>query len=340
MLTREEFKINKNALVFILFLSFMATLALISEFFQTPNFEHLNANLYKNPLGHEFLRKVTKLNFKNRLVEIRAEKKLDPNQIENWYLTAPRKLLAKENPFYLMKGLLSKIKIRKVIPKDSINLSNFSLSPPSVSIELMTSDLERVTFSLGIMNPIDQSAYITYDNQDYIYQIDIPEISLHSFSLNDFIESNIFNVMPQKVTYIKLYQLSKGRYKTTKVDIKQKNGKWYDGAKELDKDKVENFLESLMLTKAQMILDIIPENLTKTIDRYFNPPLYLLELADEDGQKITAEISQLITRTIDELKINKRENVFSKTSHREHPYVIDRKILNILQINHYDFKKR
>src|SRR5690606_11305733 len=88
----------------------------------------------------------------------------------DWNLTSPRLMPAKPSTIQELIKDLSSLKILKVHRNDALNTSNFSLDNPLISLVLKTELEEEITMKLGLINPIDNSAYISLSSADLIYQ--------------------------------------------------------------------------------------------------------------------------------------------------------------------------
>ena len=307
--------------------------ALASEFFQAPEIQNTALNRYQLLIKPEQVDQVQSIELKNRLGDFTLSK-LKSN---SWSLTSPRNLPSNQETVQSILKNLKEIRIRKILPKDAINISNYSLDAPLMKVKLKYFGGKESTLSVGLVNPIDRSTYVTFSNKEAIYHVDSLKGSLESLSLANFIESKIFTQKKSEVSHIKIYR-GKLPSPSTRLALTKVKGNWENQAKKnVDPKSVDTFLSTVLNLKSSLILDKRTEKLDKSIEKYFKSPSYTVEVASL-GEKVFYEISYLIN-TIPDIKMEKRQTFIIKASNREHPYIVEKSKLPIFQKKDRSFKK-
>jgi len=321
----------KASTVFVLVFALLLTgSALLSEFFQSPGVS-LGELQLTNPVQHQGLKNLTKIEIKNRLETFELAPSGQKNEQE-WRLTHPKQLPANMATIDKILDSLRNIKVKKLYPKDPINLSNFSLDHPISRIKLVEGDQAETTISFGIINPIDNTTYISFDDKDYIYKIERPEHLIQSFDLASYVDSSLFSSLSDNINKISIYR-GKIEKNLKQLIMSKSDSDWTDSKnRKLSEEKVQSHLKSLLNVKGVMILDKQTPSLEKGLDKYFKYPLYTVYVYEKDKKNpITYEISPLIS-SLPDINIEKKKNVVVRASNRNHPYLLDKSILKLLEI--------
>ncbi len=301
-----------------IFLFTIITAAMWSEAFQTPTSETETYSEYRNLFPPDYFNTISELTIKNRLGELTLTKKEG-----HWRLTAPRNLLVKQAIPVRAIEVLKAIKIRKILPKDAINISNFSLDAPLLSISLKKDSSPAVELSLGLVDTIGNSTYVTLSDQEAIFHIDSPGTSFDNLELSSIVESSLFSFPLEELTY---YELKKWQVKKPLLLIIKKRGVWIDHKKrELRIDKVQKHLEKMWRLHSTTILDQRTEKMNQKIDKYTDErPFYLLTVKSKKGELVSYKISTILS-SLPDLRIEKGSHFVIKASNRIHPFLLDKK---------------
>lgn len=327
---------NKESLSYWILGVFIVALflsALNSIFFQAPTDTTTEFNRYRTLFTDESLSGVEEVQLKNRLGSFRVTKSKDGH----WKLIDPRLLPAKENVINKIIETLKEIKIRKVFQKDPINISNFSLDRPLLSLTLSFAEKEKITVDVGLINPFDNSTYVIISDKDAIYDIDSLKFSLETLELTDFVDSKVLSLPAEQITSVHLYR--KDSKNSSVINIYKDEEHWMDRSKNaLDPEEVQQYLNSLAAIQSSFILDKQSEELQKEIDELLQNPLYTMEIQDASGNTYTYTISNLINKLTD-VKLEKRQNFLIRASNRDHPYLLNKDILKTFNQSGKRFKK-
>lgn len=323
---------SKTAGPIFLFVLVLVAGGLFSELFQAPKKGLTGLELYQNPVPESFLKNLDQLSLSNRLGEVILEKR---ENTQKWYLTSPRKLEANTKVINQITESLAKIKVKKLYQKDSINISNFSLSTPLMEINL-TSGRQKLKFSLGIINPIDNSAYITLDHRSLIFQIEGLQYPIEGLNISDFINSKIVETPFDEIKKVELFF---GKPHSRRfLSIKRDGPLWLDSrGKELNTKTVEAFLEKFIGLKGQIILDKMNEETNKTLEKFWNSPQYSLVITDNSDKEIIYQFTSPVP-AIPEVKVEKKQTISIISGSKEYPFLVDKNVLNYFSVREHKLR--
>lgn len=328
---------NRTKAANVLTFMFLITIilgALASEFFQAPLTKNTALSRYQLLIKPEQIEQIKEIEITNRLGVFKISK----DNLKLWSLTEPRNLPSNQQTVKNILSNLGKIKIRKILSKDAINISNFSLDSPQMKLRLSYFGGKEQTLNLGLLNPIDNSTYVTFTEQEAIYHVDALKGNLESLNLSNFIDSKIFTQKISDVTQLKIYR---GKLPATKTRLFLKRNKdgWEDSNKNvLESKTVEKYLANLFNLKSSLIIDKRSEKLDKALLKYFKNPSYTMEVEQKNGQKAFYEVTYLIN-TIPDLKMEKRQTFIIKSSNRAHPYIIEKLKMPLFHKSQRSFKR-
>ena len=307
--------------------------ALLSEFFQAPTESLHELGEYQTVLRSSDLEAVTEVTIKNRLGSFTLAK----NQYDNWQMTSPREYPATESTMSQIIDALGNLKIRKIYEKDLINTSNFSLDRPQLEITFTNKEKVTQTLQVGLVNPIDNSTYITFDKKKAIYHIDAINYPFEKLDLGQFIDTRIFSL---DVANISSFALYRGSISNSNLQLefvhKENNWEMKDG-RVLEPGKVEEYLEELISLKSQVILDRQTDALKEKIDENLATPYYLIRIVDDKSRELTYKITWPLA-SLPDIKMEKRENFMISATDRKYPFLIHRDHFALFQKRQNQFR--
>jgi hypothetical protein len=299
----------------IFFVFALALSAGISEFFQAPKTLNQELEQYHFLFTKNQIANFDQIKIENRLGEF----SLARTETGVWELTSPRVLPASADLVSRMTRTLEGVKIRKLFPKDPINLSNFSLDNPLMKIKLTSTTKnieEEVHF--GLVNPIDNSTYIYSDTKEVIYHVDALANSLEGLGLSDFVDSKVFTMNTDQIASFELFR---GR-SSKQLSLKRDKDQWLGrNDKPVRPDDVVKYFNGLLEVRSALILDRLTEKLSENLERLLKTPFYYIKIVTASGEEITYEISTIVNNLPD-VKLDKGQIYIVKASNRSHPYVL------------------
>jgi hypothetical protein len=300
------------------------------EFFQDNRVKRSIENLINNPVKEDIIANTHSIRFKNRIGTFSIM-----NENKNWVLKEPRVMPAKTSTISRIMNSLKSISVHTIHQYEPINIQSFSLDKPTIEIDLFTKLDEKVNIKIGIINPINNTSYMTVSGQDRIYQINLLKNNFESLELSDFIDSRIFSVDVDDIKSFKIYH---GKNKATFNELSFKNDNWKSKKyNTISNASTEKTIQSILNINTHMIIDKKDEKLSNFIKNYFDSPLYRLEIKTKKGKSITYTVTTNI-KAITDLKLEKRHYFLMKSSDRPYPYVISKNYLSKFLIRYSNLK--
>ncbi|MBL7664828.1 MAG: DUF4340 domain-containing protein [Bacteriovoracaceae bacterium] len=304
--------------------------ALISELFQAPTVPYDMAQIYVNPVPEEIFTNIKNLSLKNKFGEFKMQKNLDENspKHDTWRLLSPRELPAKAQTLKQIIDALQEVTVRKIHQYEPINISSFSLDNPLIHMEFEVIDGAKYEIKIGLINPIDNSAYMTVTDHQTIYQIENLKFPIETFELGDFIEPRIFVFNPAEVDELSFYReqiTNRPYFKITKTE-----NNWFDSRQTaLDATKTAEYFKNLFNLRSQVILDKPDESIIELLDQSLKRPQYIVVLKRQ-GKEIEYRISYPI-KQMPQFKVENRQSVIIKSSDEEQPYIVSKDLLKVFE---------
>lgn len=308
------------------FFALLLLYVIFIEFFQNNQSKQSVQSLVSNPIRSDIIKSTNAIRFKNRIGSFVLK-----SENNSWVLQEPRVIPAKVQTVSKIMNSLKEISVHTIHQLEPINIQSFSLDKPTIEIDLLTKLDEKVSVKVGIINPINNTSYITVSGQDRIFQINLFKNNFESLELSDFIDSKVFSMSVDQVKSFKLYH---NKNKEPFNALTFQNDNW--SSKKYNKistDATTKKLNSILNIKTHMIIDKMDEKLQTFTQNYFDSPLYRLEVETKSGEKIQYTITSAI-KAISDLKLEKRQYFLMKASNRPYPYVVNRTFLNDFNIRY------
>lgn len=317
-----------------LFILTLIVSAMLSEFFRAPLKTDNIISEYRNLFKRGELENIQRIDFKNGLGEITLIK-----NGHSWDIKNPRALPAKESVVKKIITSLEAVKIKKIFSKDAINISNYSLNPPLVSLTLYPKDGEKFQLDHGLIDSITNSTYLTHSNKSFIFQVSLLEESFEKYDLSNFINPNIISLPETRILSLKIYRGKKDE-RNLRLSLNYQEDKWISGktGRELNAQKVDKFIDELISLKSVIILDQISEKMQEGLTKYTESPLYTMEINSSDEKTYEFLITPLI-HSLPDMKLEKRQNFIIVASNRKHPYMLTKEHINLFSAMESQFGK-
>ncbi|MGB0452228.1 MAG: DUF4340 domain-containing protein [Bacteriovoracaceae bacterium] len=327
MTKRHKFSTWATGLLIISILSLVG----FNQIFHRDSGSNESSEVFSSIFSKESFGDIQNISFKNRLSEIQFEK----DEKSNWMMISPRKVKAKVEILDRIFQGLEEIKVIRVYEKDPINLSNFSLEEPNLVIQLSNKE-KSMTFKFGLVNPIDNSTYLTLEEDKVIYQIHSLGSRIETFGLASFIDAKIFSLEPEKLKSLAIYR---GKSSSAQLKLTQQKSGWKSSTgRVVAANPVHQYIETLNKLSSSHIIDNISETQMKSFQEYLKRPSYKIEFVDKNNKKLQYVIS-LPLKSLPDLKIKYRQNVLVKASHLKYFYLFPKEALSNFQKTQYSFKK-
>lgn len=243
-----------------LFFFLLMVLALFAEVFESRTPEIDLAQIYANPTPIAELQRLQKLNLTNKYGSFEMINTHEDGELVGpWQLTSPQTQRVKSELISKIIENLNLLRVRSIHRYEPINITSFSLDNPNLSLLFSTSKNKDYEIKLGLINPIDNSAYLSISSQDQIYQIDPLEMAMETYDLSQIVEARVFAINWSKVKSLEILE-----NKNSKLLIHQNDEIWTDVKEEkVSRDKVEQFLAQIEEMKSSSILENLSSDQVK-----------------------------------------------------------------------------
>ncbi|MGE3610824.1 MAG: DUF4340 domain-containing protein [Bacteriovoracaceae bacterium] len=255
-------------------------LGLFAEVFESENQEVDLAQIYANPIPVNDLQHLKSLRITNKQGSFLLENTgADGNLKGPWQMIEPQSLKVKNDVISKIIDALNVIRVRNFHKLEPINISSFSLDNPTLTLVFTTSADKIFEIKMGLINPIDNSAYLSLSSQDQIYQIDPIEMALESYDLAQLVESKILALNSSSLASIEIYGQN-----GLDLKILKKEQEWVDqNGTTLAGAKVNRFFENLEDVKSSSILDKLTPEQIELMKKSVATPIYTLKLISNQG---------------------------------------------------------
>jgi len=268
-----------TALVVFFFL-ILLFLGLFAEVFESQSPEVDLAQIYANPVPVDQLTHLKSLKLVNKQGSFLLENTHPQGNLEGpWQMVEPQSLKVKSGVVRKIIDALNVLRVRNFHRLEPINLSSFSLDNPTLSMTFTTTQDKPFDIKVGLINPIDNSAYLTLSSQDQIYQIDPLEMALESYDLSQLVESKVLALNTDSLASLEIYGENK-----LLIKLLKKDNQWVDqNATILSDAKVAKFFERLDDMKSSSILDKLTAEQKEFMTKVMSTPVFTLKLISNQG---------------------------------------------------------
>ncbi len=330
MLVRLDLnKSNLATWMMVFFTAVLIVTGFYTDLFQAPTQINPEMSQYRSLFRPGQILGVKEMVLKNNLGTFHFER-TGTEANSPWKMVSPRQLPANTNLLQTILSDLNKVQIRSVHQNDPINIANYSLDSSILQVTLIDSNGKESNLKFGLINPLDNSTYVSLSDQDAIYHIDNITTTLNTLDLANFVDTRIFTFNPEEVVSLTIFRGPKEK-KNKNFLIEKKETDWF-GQRErtLNSDSVKDYLQQLSHLKSPLILDEVTEELQNEVDKYLEKPAFEMVITDSKGVQNTYLLSGLI-RSLPGVKLEKWQHYIIKPSNRKFPYILQKKSLEVFQ---------
>lgn len=269
-----------STVLVVFFFLILLFLGLFAEVFEAETPEVDIAQIYANPIPINELQKLRNLKLTNKHGTFVFENTAaDGNLNGPWQMIEPQALRLKNDVVSKIVDALNVVRVRNFYRLEPINITSFSLDNPTLTLLFTNSRDKNFEIKMGLINPIDNSAYLSLSSQDQIYQIDPIEMALESYDLAQLVESKVLAVNKDSLQSLEIYG-SEG----LKLKLIKKEAQWHDQNGELLSDqKVNKLFERFEQIKSYSILDKLNTDQQTFMEKVMATPEYSLKLISSAG---------------------------------------------------------
>lgn len=309
----------------------LLSILIFSEFFQYNLSSQGGHDLLTRPIKADILANIQTIQLKNRLGKFTVT--LDPKG--QWKLVEPRRMATPLSTVEKILESLDNISIHTLHEDDPLNRQNFALDNPGLIIDLHTKLDENIQLKMGLINPINDTSYISVSDQKVILQIDNLKHKLELLDVSDFVDSKIFGHSLDEVKELKIYH---GASQSPFNHLKRNDGEWTSQRYRVIKNEsVNNVIRKLLDVQSHMIVDNETETVKNFMKNYFENPLYRVEIINNNDESTNYTITRIIN-SMPEVKVSNKQYFLINSSQRLYPHLIHKDYLERFTIR-YDHLK-
>lgn len=276
------FRPSLSTLLVALFGFILLFLGLFAEVFESQTPEVDLAQIYANPVPVEDLQRIKTLRLSNKHGNFVFENTHPEGGLEGpWQMSEPQALRVREDVVIKVVEALNVIRVRNFHRLEPINISSFSLDNPTMTLLFTNSKDKNFEIKMGLINPIDNSAYMSISTQNQIYQIDPMEIALESWDLAQLVESKVLALNVPALAGFELYG-PQGMI----LKLLRKEDQWVDQTgSALSASKTQKFFERLEELKSSSILENLTNEQREFMDKVMSNPIFGMRILTSSGRR-------------------------------------------------------
>lgn len=255
-------------------------LGLFAEIFESQTPEVDIAQIYANPVPVNELQRLKNFKVINKHGTFNFQNTHPEGMLEGpWQMIEPQALKLKNAVITKIIDALNVIRVRNFYRLEPINITSFSLDNPTLTLFFTNSKNKSFEIKMGLINPIDNSAYLSLSSQDQIYQIDPIEMALESYDLAQLVESKVLALNTDSLYSFEIYGQD-----GLKLKLFKKDEEWFDqNGLKLSDAKVKSFFERLEEINSFSILDNLTSDQQAFMLQSMAEPAYRLKLVSALG---------------------------------------------------------
>ena len=269
-----------SSVLVISFAIILLFLGLFAEVFESHTPEVDLAQIYANPIPVLELQSLKSLRITNKQGNFMLENTHPEGNVEGpWQMVEPQSLKVKDDVLPKIVDALKVIRVRNFHLLEPINITSFSLDNPTLTLNFLTTKDKNFEIKVGLINPIDNSAYLSLSSQNQIYQIDPLEITLESYDISQLVESRVLALNTESLMSLEIYS-SNG----LEAKLLKKEEQWVDqNGLALETAKVKKYFERLEDLKSFSILSNLTGPQQEFMESAMATPVYTLKLISAQG---------------------------------------------------------
>lgn len=298
---------------------------------QTPEVDI--AQIYANPVPVNELQRLKTLRLTNKHGTFLFENTDPEGHLSGpWQMLEPQALRLKGDVVQKIVEALNIIRVRNFYRLEPINITSFSLDNPTLTLLFTNARNKSFEIKMGLINPIDNSAYLSLSSQDQIYQIDPIEMALESYDLAQLVESKVLAVNTDALASLEIY----GQGGLT-LKLLKKDNAWLDqNGTSLSESKVKKFFERLEDVKSYSILDKLNTDQQAFMEKVMSTPSFSLKLIS--GQGVRSYVISEVKGQIPGLGVVKNNSYALSTDEKQSFVLIEKDQLRLLNTKSSELK--
>jgi hypothetical protein len=226
----------------------------------------------------------------------------------------------------------SAVRVRNFHRLEPINLSSFSLDNPTLLINFTTPSNKNYEIKIGLINPIDNSAYMVLSGNDQIYQIEPIELALENYDLSKLADAKILTINSDSLQSLELYQRGSVQLKLNKL-----NEGWIGPNGEVfSNDKVSKFFAELELMKSFSVLDKLSNDQLQFMQQNLTNPQFGVKIISERG--IKSYLISKLKNKIPDMDVPVQDTYIFSSEEKKSFILINKEEIKILNTKNSDLR--
>lgn len=327
------FRPSLSTVLVVFFFFILLFLGLFAEVFESQSPEVDIAQIYANPVPINELQQLKNLKLTNKHGTFLFENTHPDGNLDGpWQMLEPQSLRLKNDVVRKMIDALSTIRVRNFHRLEPINITSFSLDNPTLTLLFTNSKNRNFEIKMGLINPIDNSAYLSLSTQDQIYQIDPIEMALESYDLAQLVESKVLALNSDSLQSLEIYSNS-----GLSLKLLKKENKWVDQSGEiLSESKVIKFFDQLEGIKSFSILDKLNTDQQIFMEKAMATPSWGLKLISAQG--VRSYVVGQVQGQMPGMNVIKNDTYALSTDEKQSFVLIEKEELKMLGTKSQDLK--
>lgn len=308
-------------------------LGLFAEVFENQSPEMDLAQIYANPVPVDELQHLKTLKLINKNGTFVFENTHAQGDLSGpWQMLEPQALKVKLDVVTKIIDALNVLRVRNFHPMEPINITSYSLDNPTMTLTFTNLKNKSYEVKMGLINPIDNSAYMTISSQNQIYQIDPLEITLESYDLSQLVESKVLALNTASLMSLEILA-----DQTMTLKFLRKEDGWYDNSgNKLSDQKVEKFFSRLEDIKSSFILERLNPEQQAFMEQVMSIPVMSLKIIS--GQGLRTYFVGEIKGKVPGLNLTGNSNFALSTEEKKSFIIVDREQLRVLNTKSSELK--
>jgi len=330
---KSLFRPSLSTVLVVFFFLILLFLGLFAEVFESQTPEVDIAQIYANPVPINELQKLKGLKLTNKHGTFVFENTHPEGVLSGpWQMLEPQALKLKSDVVNKIVDALNVIRVRNFHRLEPINITSFSLDNPTLTLMFTNARNKNFEIKMGLINPIDNSAYLSLSSQDQIYQIDPIEMALESYDLAQLVESKVLALNMDSMQSLEIYG-----EEGLKLKLLRKENQWFDqNGVQLSDIKVSRFFSELEDIKSFSILDKLNADQQIFMEKAMARSLYGLKIIS--GQGVRSYVISKVPGQIPGMNVIKADTHALSSEEKQSFVLIDKNELKILGTRPADLK--
>lgn len=314
-----------------LFLLLLILMGIYIQIFHSSSTAEHSLMAKQGPLSAEVVDGLNQVRLKNRLGAFTVRL----NKDQQWELTSPKQVSAREDFIKKIRDLLSSIKVTSIHNYDPINIANFSLDRPLLSLRLFTKLDEQYSLQFGLVNPVNETTYLSIEGKKVIYQINKNLQGLEKIEFTSLLDSRLFRFDHEAVQKISIFR---GNDTSARNELSMIEQSWISkNYKHINQEHTQKTISSFLNLAVHTILDQKSELLENFLENTFKRPLYLIVIKTKDGTEYRYEVSSLVKSVPGQNVLKNSYFIMRGTGHR-YPFLMPKATLSKFNIRYQNLK--